>query len=412
MPPTVEGSPLARRDDIRAGFVAEIESLRGIAITLVFLYHADCLIARRPFLGGTLVSPLAALVLGGHTGVSLFFVLSGFLLVPPFLSEAIGGRHVQRSTYYARRALRILPLYLLAVCMATLLSARHAADLLHGLPYLVFSRTGIGGTEPLWPYSGVWWSLRTEVQFYLLLPFVPWFVRSRWRRWSSIVAVAAYTALYIGFVTRCLELRSWSDQLVLFLSVFGRAPQFALGALAGWLYGCHGAALRSWARNAAWRGRVTGDAAMLATLVALAYLLQRVVSIGFMGAELGWNAWHLLEGALWTAMLLLLLLAPLRTKTVFSNQLWGALGRWSYSIYMIHFPLMWFYVDGIRRIRPGAFTSWDVPSVAAMSVLAAACIGLSATTYRTIERPFLRRKVRISEPGYLRATTVVETGSW
>src|SRR5439155_22571290 len=139
--------------------------------------------------------------------------------------------------------------YLPAVCMPALHSRRQAVALLLGLPYLVFSRAGMGVTEPLWPYSGVWWGLRAEVQFYLLLAFVAWLVRSRWRRWSSIGAVAAYTALYIDFATRRLELRSWSDQEVLFLSVFGRAPLFALGALAGWIYGCHGAALRSGAQN-------------------------------------------------------------------------------------------------------------------------------------------------------------------
>ena len=68
--------------------IPEIESLRGIAISLVFLLHIDTAITIGFHPGAVthlVVSPLRAFSLGGHTGVSLFFVISGFLLGRPFL---------------------------------------------------------------------------------------------------------------------------------------------------------------------------------------------------------------------------------------------------------------------------------------------------------------------------------------
>jgi len=104
----------------RATLIPEIESLRGIAITLVFLLHADAWVRlRTPGDPGNLVSPLHAFMLAGHTGVSLFFVISGFLLGRPFIAEAAGGRHVAVPAYYRRRALRILPVYWAAVAVGS-----------------------------------------------------------------------------------------------------------------------------------------------------------------------------------------------------------------------------------------------------------------------------------------------------
>src|SRR5262245_60933990 len=121
-----------------SGYLPEIESLRGVAIALVVWFHADGFV-RYP--GATIdepVSPLLAFLRAGHTGVDLFFVLSGFLLALPFLDEALGGTPVSVRRYFSRRALRILPLYYLAVVASTVLVATRAADLLVAVPYLLF----------------------------------------------------------------------------------------------------------------------------------------------------------------------------------------------------------------------------------------------------------------------------------
>jgi peptidoglycan/LPS O-acetylase OafA/YrhL len=96
----------------RSTYFPEVESLRGLAIALVFVFHADRALLFSVRTRDGAESPLALLyVWAGHTGVTLFFVLSAFLLSLPFLDEAYGGRTVSRRQFYERRALRILPLY-------------------------------------------------------------------------------------------------------------------------------------------------------------------------------------------------------------------------------------------------------------------------------------------------------------
>ena len=104
--------------------------LRGLAIALVFTFHADAFLGM-PFRNRVRTYPWLplALVCAGHTGVTLFFVLSAFLLSLPFLAEAYGGKPVSRREFYVRRALRILPLFYTVVLVATVLTSRTAFDL-------------------------------------------------------------------------------------------------------------------------------------------------------------------------------------------------------------------------------------------------------------------------------------------
>src|SRR6185295_9484169 len=115
----------------------------------------------------TQTSLAGAFVLAGHTGVTLFFVLSGFLLAPPFLAEARGGRRVSRAIYFTRRARRVLPAYYLFVVLAAVTTAKTPLAVLRGVPYLFFLQALPDFTERLGPWSPPWWSLATEAQFYL-----------------------------------------------------------------------------------------------------------------------------------------------------------------------------------------------------------------------------------------------------
>src|SRR4051794_40836483 len=87
--------------------LSQIETLRGIAATMVFVCHA---MAFTLFVEeGTLAWRLA--VWFGYLGVAVFFVISGFVLYRPFLIARERGTHVSTISYLARRAFRIFPLY-------------------------------------------------------------------------------------------------------------------------------------------------------------------------------------------------------------------------------------------------------------------------------------------------------------
>jgi peptidoglycan/LPS O-acetylase OafA/YrhL len=374
----------------KSTFLPELESVRGIAVLLVFAFHTDVLV-RFPFIEPT--STLAqAFVRAGYTGVDLFFVLSAFLLSLPFLVEAKGGRRVGLRDYFMRRALRILPLYFTAVLVGTVLCAKQPGDLRHALPYLLFLNWLPRVSVALEPYSTVWWSLTTELQFYLLLPLLPLFLRSRPGRWAGVLFLATYAVAYAAMVRGRLHMGSVQAELSFLNSVFGRGPLFLSGIAAAAIYQGVG----DWPRRSRWLRLGVADGLLLTLVVVNAVFLRWLVSIG--GARqmaAPDQAWHIVNGALWAAFILLLLLAPLRLKALFSNRALARLGILSYSVYLVHHPFMKQGLAAIRRAFPHhLYGPWSPADFTAVLVLSTGCLGLSALTYRFIERPFLVRKAR------------------
>ena len=131
-------------------------------------------------------------------------------------------------------------------------------------------------------------------------------------------------------------------------------------------------------------------------LTALALELEWVMAGGLEHfIMVPFQAWHILEALLWATVLLLVLLAPLRTKRVWSNPVLEWLGLLSYSIYMWHLPIAWHVVIGLRHSGIPVPAGWSALGLVAALLIAALCLGLSMLTYRFIERPFLVRKARL-----------------
>jgi peptidoglycan/LPS O-acetylase OafA/YrhL len=367
-----------------------MDGLRGLAIALVLAIHSEGLVGA---LEPGDVSLGRAFVLGGHTGVSLFFVLSAFLLSRPFLAELRTGRRVERRRYFAGRALRILPLYALAVALASAACAERPADLLHGVPYLFFLQSIPTWVTPLLPYSGAWWSLATEVQFYLVLPLLPLLLRSRWRGPIALGAVAATAALALG----ALSFPTPTDQFIAAHSVLGRAPLFAWGIAAAWFYDRHGAELRAFTQRSGIAGRFTAELVLLAAFAALGVLLQWVVSVPYLEREaVEWPAWHVVEGALWALVVIVVLLVPTAIGRVFESGAARFLGNVSYPLFFVHTAVMIFGAEWIRSLRPGALIGWSAESVALLAALLAAAVAVAALAHVAIERPALRWKARVT----------------
>src|SRR5207249_859619 len=130
--------------------------------------------------------------------------------------------------------------------------------------------------------------------------------------------------------------------------------------LAAAVYRRHGDRIRERLARMTWLRAGGADVLLLAVILAHALFLQWLVSIGprrQMGAAD--QPWHVVNGALWAAFILILLLAPLRTKRLFSKSVLGWFGILSYSIYILHAPFMQQSLLAIRQSWRGTLeTGW------------------------------------------------------
>jgi peptidoglycan/LPS O-acetylase OafA/YrhL len=151
-----------------------LDLLRALAIIVVVIYHA-----------GIMGFPLPGRVHRfGWVGVDLFFVLSGYLIGGQMLAPLARDQPINLRRFFARRALRILPAYLVVLSIYFSLPSWREYPEMSPLWKFLISVQNIGlhgGTA----FSHAW-SLAVEDQFYLLLPLILLFV-NRWRRAALII---------------------------------------------------------------------------------------------------------------------------------------------------------------------------------------------------------------------------------
>ena len=141
---------------------AGLDTLRALAITLVFAYHYRVFVSATPDLGW--VSEL------GWAGVDLFFVLSGYLIGNQVFAGLARGEAFSAPRFYLRRALRTLPAFWVVLALFFAfpgeLGGRTPPPLWR---FLTFTQNI--GLQPGTAFSHAW-SLCVEEQFYLVLPLV------------------------------------------------------------------------------------------------------------------------------------------------------------------------------------------------------------------------------------------------
>jgi peptidoglycan/LPS O-acetylase OafA/YrhL len=169
------------RSSVARGFIPELDGLRGIAILLVMTHRFW------PRHGIGVAADAAG---AGWIGVDLFFVVSGFLIAGILLDTRGEGGYFRN--FYARRVLRIFPLYYVFVIGVLLAFAGNAEFREHsGSPLWYLAHLGnvpeglLGLDVPYW--LAPVWSLAIEEQFYLTFP---WLVHYLDRRRLTIVLVA------------------------------------------------------------------------------------------------------------------------------------------------------------------------------------------------------------------------------
>ncbi len=160
--------------------VPALDGIRGVAILLVLGFH---LLWSNWVTGSQVLDIVVRLRSSGWIGVDLFFALSGYLITGILLETRNNPQYLRN--FYARRVLRIFPLYY--VVLLLLLLGFHPNSLAAARPFLILA-TYLQNT-PLWWYGHVpglvanftshLWSLAVEEQFYLVWPLVILLLPSR-----------------------------------------------------------------------------------------------------------------------------------------------------------------------------------------------------------------------------------------
>jgi peptidoglycan/LPS O-acetylase OafA/YrhL len=325
-------------------FRQDINALRALAVTAVVLFHFAV-----PGLGG------------GFIGVDVFFVISGYLMAG-IVFGGLAKQSFALPAFYLARARRIVPA-LVVVCIALLLlgwwrltpheyetQASHVSASLVFVSNMVFKKEAgyfDAASHEKWMLHS--WSLSVEWQFYLFFPLIA-LALARWGgrwRWVCLLALAL-----ISYVWAAVRTPSHPESSFFLLG--SRAWEMLAGALA-------------WEATqrlspSAWRERFAaplGLAAIAATLLLL-------------DARSAWPGFLAMLPVLGAA---LVLIAPKTDPAWARPRAVQALGRWSYSIYLWHWPVM----VGIRRFV-------DEPGPAALAAGIAASVALGAASYRFIER--------------------------
>ena len=347
--------------------------MRGIAILLVLVCHLTQYGGMRPD-GPFLDRVWRAWTMPLGFGVDLFFVLSGFLITGILLDTREGPDYFRN--FYARRVLRIFPLYYAALAVAFLLIPSVRRDALWYWTYLTNFRFAEVGW-PKVPYLGHFWSLAVEEQFYLVWPALVFFLPRRVLPWLCLGAVAyGITRTLRPPPGRGTPLRQPRHPASSRRSG-DRLPAGLPGATAEGL--------------APWRPLAVAVAAVATVATIVLYwrryeaptvgnrvLLQTIVALGFGGCLL------LAATASPTSRLRAALCAPWLTRV----------GLYSYSLYVIHAPIIvWAGRHEVNvRMLPSVLGS-QLPAQLLFSALTAAlCLALSALSYHQLELRFLALK--------------------
>ncbi|HEX5229466.1 MAG TPA: acyltransferase [Bryobacteraceae bacterium] len=377
-------------------YIPALDGIRGVAIIAVLLHHCRFLLNPAFPVERALVKTMEL----GWCGVVLFFVLSGFLITGILLDTQTSPNFF--STFYARRFLRIFPLYYVSLAMAffgsrVLHSLLGAADpLAHVSPwwYLGYVQNFRPASALMDPYLGPMWSLAVEEQFYLVWPLLVLLLNRRALTWLCAALIPFSFAVRFHY--------TGTPAGDLFVNTFTLASLDALAA---------GALLAIAIRNPAWRRRM----AFLARPIAVAGL----ASFGL----LAWRAGSLFEYApgiqTWGitalvvsfAMITFVAATSKRGVTVGILQLSGLrfTGKISYGLYVLHPLVMALAIPALGAVPATAAVDLALNADKIVLVLLA-CFAAAAASWFYFEKPILglKKHFRYSEPAPLRRSAAAD----
>ncbi|HWE49879.1 MAG TPA: acyltransferase [Bryobacteraceae bacterium] len=348
--------------------IPELDGFRGIAVLMVLFYHLFAYAMVSGHWTGLARRAVAATE-DGWRGVDLFFVLSGFLITG-ILLDGRRDPHYFRN-FYARRALRILPLYYV-VLIVLLLGYSHSGG------YVLLSFCFLSNLAPMFHLpllNGAMWSLSVEEHYYLVWPLIV-------RRLSlRAVAVTALAICGIEPIVRALSLPHVGSGNIYIYSWF-RLDGLASGALIA----CFVRSAWSSARNVRVLCAITAATAVAMRMAGAPYgILTHDTRFGaafqFVPVNLIFSAAILYavanSGSIQTAIL--------------RNRFLRIAADLSYCLYLIHFLVISAYDATLNKLGLPRFSGFGGVLLRA-SVVLVLCFILAAVSRKVLEVPALRLK--------------------
>lgn len=343
----------------RLGYVKALDGVRAIAVVAVLVFHV--------------YEPRFKY---GFNGVTVFFVLSGFLITTTLIEEWRDGGAINLGKFYRRRALRLLPAATLMVLVSLLPFnpggyRTRGKSALVALVYLSNWAEAFHWTD-MRSLSHTW-SLAIEEQFYLLWPLLLILLLKFQRTRTRIVGIVG-AGVVLAIALRLLLVWAGSSPDRLYRGLDTRADELLIGCLAavGLAFCSDHPILRS--------RRTRGVLAVLLMPLAI-----------FDAMRLSWfDRQTFVTGipVVETLAMLLIVTLVVERESMLSRAfempalVW--VGRLSYSLYLWHWLVL------------RAFDEVDIAVQARRAIVIALSFSAAAFSYYAVERPFLRLKARFA----------------
>ena len=305
---------------------------------------------------------LFSLIRGGFQAVTTFFVLSGFVLTRTYAETVWEQRTL--VNYWIGRAARVYPVYLLslAVMIPFVLEGATPGKWGYFAAHVLLVQAWLGPIPVGWNTPA--WSLSCEMFFYALFPLSALLVRRT--NWRNVIAVAACAV--------CLTRVMWAVGVSDGIKPLVHLADFIMGVAAAWAFdlltreGCPPAGWKLYVPGLAGAALIIAFPALLPEFIDQNSALRPLNAVLLIGLAIG--------GGL--------------VARALSTRLVVYLGKSSYAMYILHVPVMWWYLRKSKTFSPVLYV--------------AIVMAISALVYGLFEEP-ANRWLR----GRLRRGTAVKT---
>lgn len=361
--------------------IPALDGLRAVAVLLVMLFHSWY---KGPGLALQPGQEAQSMWLwSAHTGVHLFFVLSGFLLFLPY-AEWIFGLKSRPSApkFYRRRVLRVGPAFWLSLTILFLAGPITLLRLGHALLHSVFLFNLVPWSSV--QFNDVFWTMAIEVQFYACLPLIAMAAYRVARRWGPATAMAVVllggtaASMVSGLLAlrfRPLGLITWG--LVGRYSLSLSLMVFAIGISASFAY----TYVTKVARVETRRLRLPAWTLILGGLV-LALAIVFIPRIHDLAPNGGSN--ELLMGWAYGAILLGTVLGAGSIRRIFESPVLRFIGLISYSLYIWHTVVYGVFASHLDFLPTPAERV-----LAGFALMLLAAVPVAYVSFQVAERPFI-----------------------